>query len=211
VTKEADVREVFRNNKSIQFEPMVEWALGRIFDLSDNGVRAFRYDLDGKGDMLIFNAHAFYGNALKEGPELEQLTLNFCRELYKLLDQVDEQVGDGAIDVGLRDWSRTLLGTASTTALFGPAMLERICPNILDRLWKFEADYFRFVFGLPRWIVPSAYKNREKLLDAFEEYAKDNRNKQGAASMVPNREVEIRRTAMSDRDVGVCHSTILTA
>jgi hypothetical protein len=190
---------------------MAEWGMARLFELSDNGVRALRYDLDGKGDMLIFNAHAFYGNALKEGPELEQLTLNFCRELYKLLDQVDEQVGDGSIDVGLCDWSRTLLGTAATTALLGPAMLERICPNILDCLWKFEADYFRFVFGLPRWIIPSAYTNRDKLLDVFQEYAKDSRNKQGAASVISDREVEIRRTAMSDRDIGACHLGIWSA
>jgi hypothetical protein len=71
VTKEADIRVVFRSNKVFQFEPVTEWGLGRIFSLSDDGVRALRHDLDGKGDTLLFNQHAFYGNALKEGPELE--------------------------------------------------------------------------------------------------------------------------------------------
>jgi hypothetical protein len=208
VTKEADVREVFRNNKSIQFEPMVEWGLGRIFDLSDNGVRAFRYDLDGRGDMMLFNQHTFYGSALKEGPELQQLTMNFCRELYELLDQADEQVGDGDMEVGLRDWSRTLLGTASTNASLGPAMLERICPDILEHLWQFETDIFKFVFDLPHWLVPNVYKNREKILDAFEEYSKDPRNKETAVPMFPSREVHMRTAQMSDRDVGICHFSV---
>ena len=205
VTKEADFREVFRNNKVIQFEPMVEWGLGRIFALSDDGVRALRHDMDGKGDMMVFNQHAFYANALKEGPELERLTQSFCRELYKLLDHFDEQVGDRAMEVGLRDWSTLLVGRASTIAMLGPAMLERICPNILDRGSQFEKDYFKFVFGLPRWIVPSAYSNRERIVDAFEEYARDPRNKEGAAPLITGREVYMRMSGMNDRDAGACH------
>jgi hypothetical protein len=210
VTKEADVREVFRSNKVLQFEPMVEWGLGRVFSLSDDGVRTLRHDLDGKGDTMLFNQHAFYGNALKEGPELEQLTRGFCHGLYKLLDGLDEQVGDGAIEVELRDWSRTLLGTAATTALLGPAMLERICPDLLANIWQFEADLFKFVFGLPRWVIPDAYKNREKIVDAFEEFTKDPRNKEGAVPMITSREEIMRRGGMGDRDIGACSFSVLS-
>ena len=211
MTKEADFREVFRNNKVLQFEPMVEWGLGRLFTLSDDGVRGLRHDLDGKGDMMVFNQHAFYANALKDGPELEQLTQNFCRELYKLLDHLDEQVGDRAVEVGLRDWTRVHLGRAATAAVLGPAMLERICPDILDYFWQFDTDLFKFVFGLPRWIVPNAYSNRERIVDAFEEYARDVRNKEGGAPMVPGREVYMRMSGMNDRDAGACHFSIWSA
>ena len=210
VTKEADVREVFRSNKVLQFEPMVEWGLGRIFSLSDNGVRALRHDLDGKGDTMLFNQHAFYANALKEGPELELLTRGFSHALYELLDRFDEQVSDGAIEVGLRDWSRTLLGTAATTALLGPAMIERICPDILPNLWQFDTDLFKFVFGLPRWVIPDAYKNREKIIDALEEYTKDPRNKEGAVPMITAREDHMRRAGMSNRDIGACNFSVLS-
>ena len=202
MTKEADVREVFRSNKVLQFEPMVEWGLGRIFSLSDDGVHALRHDLDGKGDTMLFNQHTFYANALKEGPELEQFTRGFCHELYKLLDRLDEQVGDGVIEVELRDWSRTLLGTAATTAMLGPAMLEHICPDILPSLWQFDADLFKFVFGLPRWVIPDAFKNREKIIDAFEEFTKDPRNKEGAVPMITAREEIMRRAGMGGRDMG---------
>ena len=202
VTKEADVREVFRSNKVLQFEPIVEWALSRVFSLSDDGVHAFCHDVDEKGDTMLFNQHAFYSNALKEGPELERLTQGFCHALYKLLDGFDEQVGEGATEVGLRDWSRTLLGTAATTALLGPAMLEHICPDILPSLWQFDTDLFKFVFGLPRWAIPDAYKNREKIIDAFEEYTKDPRNKEGAVPMIIGREKQMRKAGMRDRDIG---------
>ena len=208
VTKDADVREVFRNSKALQFEPLVEWGLPRVFTLSDDGVRALRRDMDGKGDTLLSNQHAFYGNALKEGPELEQLTQNFCRELYKLLDQFDEQVSDGATEVELRDWSRLFLGTAATTAMLGPAMLERICPNILDRGWQFERDYFKFVFGLPRWVIPNPYNNREKIIDAFEEYVREPRNLEGAVPMISVRGEHMQLAEMKDRDIGACHFAI---
>jgi hypothetical protein len=183
---------------------MVEWGLGALFSLSPDGVRALRHDLDGKGDTMLFNQHAFYGNALKEGPELEQLTRGFCHELYKLLDRFAEQVGDGTIEVGLRDWSRTFLGTAATTALLGPAMLERICPDILPNLWQFDTDLFKFVFGLPRWVISDAHKNREKIVDAFEEYTKDPRNKEGAVPMITAREEHMRGAGMNDRDISAC-------
>jgi len=82
VTKEADVCEVFRNGKVLQFGPMVEWGLGRISSLSDDGVRAFRHDLDGKGDTMLSNQHAFYGNALKEGPELDRVSVARCTSCW---------------------------------------------------------------------------------------------------------------------------------
>lgn len=204
MTKDADVREIFRSNKVLQFEPIVEWGIGRVFSVSDDGVRALSHDLDGKGDTMLFNQHSFYANALKEGPELEQLTRSFCDGLYKQLDRFDEQVGDGAIEVGLRDWSRTLLGTAATTALLGPAMLERICPDIGPNLWQFEADLFKFVFGLPRWAIPDAYKNREKIVSAFEEFVKDPRNQEGAVPMITVRRDTMQRAGMGNRDIGAC-------
>lgn len=210
MTKEADVREVFRSNKVLQFEPMVEWGMNCIFALSDDGVRALRHDLDGKGDMMLFNQHAFYGNALKEGPELEKLTLGFCHALYKLLDKFDEQLSDGAVEVELRDWSSTLIGTAATTAMLGPAMIERICPDILTYLWQFEREYFKFIFGLPRWLVPDTYKNREKIIDALEEYSKDPRNLECAVPMITAREEQMRRAGMKDRDIAASNFSVLS-
>ena len=210
MTKEADFREVFRSSKVLQFEPIVEWGLGRIFSLSADGVRAFRHDLDGKGDTMLFNQHAFYSNALKEGPELEQVTRGFYHELYKLLDKFDEQLSDGAIEVGLRDWSSTIVGTAATTAILGPAMMERICPDIIAYLWQFERDIFKFVFGLPRWVVPNAYKNREKIVDAFEEYSKDPRNMEGAVRMITARDEHMRRAGMKNRDIGASNLSVIS-
>ena len=74
VTKEADVREAFRDNKVLQFGPIVEWGLGHIFSMRGDGVCGLLDDLDGKGDTMLFNQHASSGNALEEGPELEKLT-----------------------------------------------------------------------------------------------------------------------------------------
>ena len=189
---------------------MVEWALACVFSLSDDGVRALRHDLDGKGDTMINNQHAFYGNALKEGPELEQLTRGFYRGLYKLLDEFDEQLSDGVIEVGLRDWTSTLLGTASTTAVLGPAMIERICPDILTYVWQFDRDIFKFVFGLPRWVIPDAYKNRERIIDAFEEYSQDPRNMEGAVPMITARDEQMRRVGMKVRDIGASIFTVVS-
>jgi hypothetical protein len=211
VTNEADVHAVFRSNKFLQFEPIVEWGLGIIFTLSTNGARALRHDMNGEGDTLLSSSHAFYGSALKEGPELQQLGQNFCHELYELLDKLDEQVGDGTKEVELRDWSRTLLGTAATNATLGPGMLERICPDLLTYLWQFEVDLFKFVFGLPRWVISKEYKNREKMVDAFEEYAKDPRSKDGAIPMFLTREPGLRTIGMSERDIGICHLSIWSA
>jgi len=157
---------------------------------------------------MLFNQHAFYGNALKEGPELEQLIQSFCREMYKLLDRFDEQVGDGAIEMGLRDWSRTLLGTAATTAFLVPAMLELICPDILSNLQQFDTDLFKFEFGLPRWVITDAYKNREKIVDAFRGYTKDPRNKEGAVPMITGREEYMRRAGMNYQDIGASTSSL---
>jgi hypothetical protein len=81
-------------------------------------------------------------------------------------------------------------------------MLAHICPDILSDLWQFDTDLFKFISGLPRWIIPDAYKNREKIVDAFEEYTKDPRNKDGAVPMIISREEQMRKAEMGDRDIG---------
>ena len=55
-------------------------------------------------------------------------------------------------------------------------------------------DYFKFVFGIPRCVIPDTYKNREDPINAFEVYEKDSHNKEGAVPIIPGREAHMRIT-----------------
>ena len=161
-------------------------------------------EVDATGDSLFRNAHLFYRDALKPGPQLDALTLRFLYYLQKELDAFDDaaqqQTGAPA-PTSLNTWSKTILGTASTNAMMGPSLL-RADPDLLPSVWLVETGFFLFVNKIPRLFAGKHYRARDHVLKAFTSYFEDGRNKEGgAARMIWDREVQLREKGLSTRDV----------
>lgn len=60
-------------------------------------------------------------------------------------------------------WLQSQVTPSVIEALMGSRILE-IYPDIVEDFWKFEHQVANYSRGLPRWVIPSAYKTRDRLL-----------------------------------------------
>ncbi|KAG7449707.1 cytochrome P450 [Guyanagaster necrorhizus] len=203
VTANKDVSAVYRA-KSLSFNNLVLWGLGAVFNISREGRDVIAYE-PGHHSSLLENSHVFYRDALREGSALNEFTASFLDCLRKELDKEDAKidVSPKGMKVQLRDWARTILGTASTIATMGPQILEEE-PNLLKYNWQFDLDIVSFTIGLPRFLIKRQYANREKLIRAFEKVYRDRETKQqDAIWWIPERQRMLAEAGMtSDYDIG---------
>jgi hypothetical protein len=93
-----------------------------------------------------------------------------------------------------------MLGTASTNAMMGPALV-RDNPDLLPSVWLVEHAFVLFVNKIPRIFARKYYRARDHVLDAFTAYFADEKNKEGSAPMMWERESQLRAKGMSTRDI----------
>jgi hypothetical protein len=155
-------------------------------------------EVDETGDSIFRNAHVFYREALKVGPQLDLLTISFLRYLQEVFEDFEaKQTPD---DVSLWTWSRMMLGTTSTNAMMGPALL-RDNPDLLPSVWLVERGFFFFVNRIPRMFAGQYFRARDHALAAFTSYFSNESNKEGSAPMMWDREIELRAKGMTTKDV----------
>lgn len=196
-THNKDVSVVFRKSKALPFLPLIESLTGLAWDISSDGMNRLS-EVDEQGDSLFRNSNVFHREALKVGPELDVLTLNFLHYLEKALDEFEaKQISDVT---SLNHWSKLILGTASTNAMMGPALLCEY-PDLLSSVWLVEQAFLLFIYRIPRIFARKYYRARDRVLAAFTRYFKDAKNKQGSAPMVWERESQLRSKGISTRDI----------
>lgn len=104
---------------------------------------------------------------LLKNEAVNELTAEFTRVLR---ENVKEVLVDGAAhDTGLYAWLRPRMFTASTTALMGEKMLE-MYPGLLDDFFDFDSVFLSLFFGIPKWIIPDAYRLRTRLMANLKAY-----------------------------------------
>ncbi|KAK0486231.1 cytochrome P450 [Armillaria novae-zelandiae] len=205
VTASKDVSAVYRA-KSLSFNDLILWGLGAVFNISQQGRDTIAYKpAEQYNSSLLENSHWYYRDALKEGTTLNEFTTSFLDCLHVELAKEDSKIDASpkGLKICLRDWARTILGTASTIAVMGPQILEEE-PDLLKYNWQFDQDQVSFTLGLPRFLIQKQWANREKLICAFEKVYKDRETKQhDTIWWIPGRQRMLMEAGMSsDYDVG---------
>jgi hypothetical protein len=196
-TNHKDVSIVFRKAKALPFLPLIESLSGLAWDISSDGMKKLS-EADETGDSIFRNAHVFYRDALKVGPELDVLTINFLQHLQREFDAFEAK--HSPKDVSFLNWSKTMLGTASTNAMMGPALL-RDSTDLLPSVWLVEHAFVLFINRIPRIFARKYYRARDHVLSAFTSYFEDEKNKEGSAPMMWERASQLRAKGMSTRDI----------
>jgi hypothetical protein len=154
-------------------------------------------EMDETGDSLFRNTHDFYRDALKAGPQLDLLTINFLHHLQEAYNKFEAREPS---ETSLFAWSKAMLGITSTNAMMGPALLRNI-PDLLPSVWLVERGFFFYVNRVPRMCARKYFRARDHVLAAFTSYFSDERNMQGSVPMIRDREVQLRAKGMTTRDV----------
>lgn len=188
---------VFRKAKELPFLPLILKLSGYAWDISSDGMKRLS-DVDEDGDSIFRNAHVFYRDALKAGPQLGTLTVNFLYYLQKVFGEFEAQQPSG--DISFYGWSKIMLGTASTNAMMGPALL-RDNPDLLPSVWLVEGGFLLFVNRIPRMFARNHFRARDSVLAAFTRYFSDEKNGEGSAPLVWDREVQLRAKGLTTRDI----------
>jgi len=191
-----DANIIYRKSKVLSFLPLIESHVAPAWGISNDGLTRLMSEED--GDSMLQDAHVFYRDALKEGPQLEQLTLKFVNYVRAALD--DWFASDIHNEpTSLRPWSRKMLGSAATNAVCGPSILRKY-PEALDWVNKVDQSFFVYVNNLPRFAAGDAYKSRDRIMDAFAEYLDDESNRRDGAPMIWERDDQMRQKGMNLQD-----------
>jgi hypothetical protein len=132
-THNKDVSVVFRKANALPFLPLIEKLSGLAWDMKRLS------EVDEAGDSIFRNDHVFYRDALKVGPELDVLTVNFLHYLEKEFDELEAK--QLSSNISLLHWSKMMLSTAPTNAMMGSALF-RDNPDLLRSVWLVEQALF---------------------------------------------------------------------
>ncbi|KAF7846362.1 hypothetical protein BT93_L4499 [Corymbia citriodora subsp. variegata] len=68
--------------------------------------------------------------------------------------------------INMYSWARTLMFRSSITALMGSRLLE-VFPDFEAHFYQFDSDVQAMFFSTPKWMMPGAFVNRDKVLDTL--------------------------------------------
>jgi hypothetical protein len=142
-------------------------ALGGICGMSQPDLRRF-YQMDAEGGATAALERQWKDVNIwffkKEGVDV--LTAEFMRHFTSRLAHVKD---DEEVSISLLEWIYPIMMSASVDGYFGSKLLE-IYPDCVADYTIFEKDFTHLFFGAPRFLIPNAYKYRQRLLDGLERY-----------------------------------------
>ena len=166
VLNQKDVTAAWRA-KTLSFDGICEWGMIRIFGMTPEGAHKMHANPDGNGDMYI-NQHGFWRESLAPGDNLKSLMQNFFRYLeINMEDTLRALPKDKSwTEASLLPWVRDTIGISATNAIAGPNLL-RVDPKIMERMTRWESNFFLLALGLPKWVFKKASSNLDKMTETW--------------------------------------------
>ena len=104
------------------------------------------------------------------GASLAGITSRFQQSLAERLTEVD--IGEDWVEIpDLYDFMRVVVMEAALVSMFGPYILS-LNPTFIHDFWAWNEDMGALFLGLPRWIIPKAYRRRAKMLENIKRWHK---------------------------------------
>jgi cytochrome P450 len=177
VTDPSLAAAVQRASKTMSFAPLVPDITQRVLGLDGDTVAIVRRHIDpepGEPRGFLADMHDLVYSSLGPGEALNELSVDAVGELAK---QVEEYVGvlqrgEGGEDgVDLLRWIRHFVAIATATLLYGDENPLVLHPELEAAFWDFDHGLGALLMGVfPSITARKAYRGREALVRAFEEY-----------------------------------------
>lgn len=117
----------------------------------------------------MYETHKLTNNDLS-GSSLRSITSRFQQSLAERLTKVE--IGEEWVEVpDLYDFMRVVVMEAALVSMFGPYILS-LNPSFLDDFWAWNEDMGALFMGFPKWMIPTAYRRRSKMLSNIERWHK---------------------------------------
>ncbi|KAH8903445.1 cytochrome P450, partial [Coniochaeta sp. PMI_546] len=175
VTDPSLAAAVQRASKTLSFTPLVPDITHRVLGLDSATVEIVRQHIDEPGGFLT-DMHDMVYSYLGPGRDLERLSLAAARELAEQVGQYVEArsvqlSGRGEEVPDLLVWVRHFVAQGTGRLLYGENNPLASSPDLEDAFWDFDHGLGGLLAGVfPRLTARKAYKGREKLVAAFEDW-----------------------------------------
>lgn len=171
VTKPELVQIIQKQHRILAFPPIEAKFASAICGASKEARAILSINVNGDdGDHgLSMGAHAAIREALKPGPQLDDMNRHMIQEIAKALDGLQPAPGETK-RIGLYTWLRDAITTATTRSVYGP-----INPYddkaIAGAFWEFESGLMSVLIGLlPSITARRPVAARGRVARAFEAY-----------------------------------------
>jgi hypothetical protein len=122
------------------------------------------------GNRIMYEIHKLVNTNLT-GESLIGITSKFQHFFSQQLTETDE-VGDEWTEIpDLYAFVQKHMMKAAIVSMFGTYILS-LNPTFMEDFWAWNPDMGRLFMGLPRWLVPAAYRRRTKVLDNIKRWHK---------------------------------------
>lgn len=199
VTDPSLAAAVQRASKTLSFAPLVLDITQRVLGLDDDTVAIVRQRIDaepGEVKGFIEDMHDLVYSFFGPGEMLNGLSLEAVRELSKEVDGYARALRNskgGEETVDLLQWIRHFVAIATANLLYGDQNPLALHPELESAFWDFDHGLGSLLMGiLPSIIAPKAYRGREALVAALEDYLLQSRHlpsdgHKGASNIVQQR------------------------
>ncbi|KAI0537376.1 cytochrome P450 [Xylaria digitata] len=195
VTDPSLAAAVQRASKVLSFTPIIPEVTERVLGLDKATMNITRKNLDpGPGDERGFLAdiqdmvYAWFG----PGSYLNEISLNAARDLRSevLAFAAQEARRSPAGPVDLLAWVRHLVTASTAKYFYGPQNPIALNPELEECFWDFDHGLSKLLINIfPSVTAAKAYKGRELLVKALEQYLENGRHMMG--SKIVQKRVEI--------------------
>ncbi|KAG8989315.1 hypothetical protein FRB90_002315 [Tulasnella sp. 427] len=171
-----DVTVVYRNSTALSFDTYIERGIAMVYGVrpsalgSPAGSPTLRDVVKGgtaANGTVVENSHVYSRRYLLQESALEDLTQRTALEISRLLDSHQ----NSQKEIGLHEWSRMILPTAVTNAIYGPGLLKAH-PELIATMWEFD-DTFHKVLTKPPFLLREFFHTRQELYRIFSDYVND--------------------------------------
>ncbi|KAK3292552.1 cytochrome P450, partial [Chaetomium fimeti] len=199
VTDPSLAAAVQRASKTLSFSPLVPDITHRALGLNDETVAIVRQHIDpepGEVKGFLADMHDLVYSSFGPGETLNALGVEAVKELSRQVDGYVKALQDnkgGEETVDLLRWIRHFVAIATANLLYGDENPLALDPELESAFWDFDHGLGSLLMGiLPSITAPRAYRGREALAAALEEYLLQNRHlpsdgHKGASQIVQQR------------------------
>ncbi|KAL2015754.1 hypothetical protein VTK56DRAFT_4864 [Thermocarpiscus australiensis] len=199
VTDPSLATAVQRASKTLSFTPLVPDITRRVLGLDHDTVAIVRQHIDpepGEPRGFLADMHDMVYSYLGPGEALTGLSLDAARELARQIDDYAirlQKNEDGEETVNLLQWIRHFVAIATAHFLYGDENPLALHPELESAFWDFDHGLGGLLMGIfPSITARKAYRGREALVAAFEEYLSRDRHlpgpgRRGASPIVQKR------------------------
>ncbi|KAK0129203.1 hypothetical protein ONS95_001138 [Cadophora gregata] len=205
------VQAVYRNAKTLSFDPISTSASKRVFQMTDRQIKLLQASVpgseDGDENSIGKSTSKLAHSVLQPSASLFQMNARGLDKFATFLDEVGTQVQE----VNLYEWLKRRFTIATSEALYGPVNPISEDETMMQKLTDFESSVgLLYLDVLPSVTCPTGHRARSAFAAAFKRYY-DGKHNMKASDFIQGRFSVLSDAGLNNADIGSFDIGILMA